>query len=667
MKKNILILSAGLLSAGLFCGCSDDSDREGQRPSGGSPVNFTLTSGTRTVYDGNDYLQINWVDGDKVRIYCDEAEDVKQADYDVIDPADENNRHMSTLKYNENGLAWGSDDGTHNFYAVYPADDSRVSVSNGIATFKINLNQQCEVTGTADANGHYTTSPDMQNAYMVANLSTVPVDEVRLSFRPVMTTLNITVKGRETNNMEDVTLTSISIVNNNVRSEDAGNGVFRYNIADGTLVNSGNTTTPTSETTFVRIKNNDDDFLTLQPGQSVTFTVFLPPLPINAENQVDVRVHATGATTQQVTIGGNTDKNGNIVEYAAGSRGRLTLAWFPTVQNGNNWITPLDDNIYVSQLSIPGTHDAGTGDGTDYGLGKTQELTLDQQFELGIRAFDLRPALNSNREVIICHGYVATKFTWDNIMERFKYYLSENPGEFIIIFLRHEDEYFSNENVTEKWQPAMQEKLRIISNTVNPSTGESYCADFRPDLTIGDLRGKILFLCREWTSYDNDGPTVGGYTGWSHSPDGAEVSIYSRTSSGILNIQDCYSPQEDGQSSLINTRNYPTIKWNVIQSLLEKSRTFHTDPAMVNRWSVNHTSGYTEWLSSIDGYRRNAANNNVKLYNYLNSSSWMGSTGIILMDFVGARRSGTFTVYGDLCPQAIIDNNYKYRMKRKGE
>ena len=50
---------------------------------------------------------------------------------------------------------------------------------------------------------------------------------------------------------------------------------------------------------------------------------------------------------------------------------------------------PLDDNIYVSQLSIPGTHDAATGDGTTFSLGKTQDMTLDQQFEMGIRAFDL--------------------------------------------------------------------------------------------------------------------------------------------------------------------------------------------------------------------------------------------------------------------------------------
>ena len=62
-----------------------------------------------------------------------------------------------------------------------------------------------------------------------------------------------------------------------------------------------------------------------------------------------------------------------------------------------------------------------------------------------------------------------------------------------------------------------------------------------------------------------------------------------------------------------------------------------------------------------------AANNNIKLYNYINSTTWCGSTGIVLMDFVGAHTSGKHTVYGDLCPQAIIDNNYKYRMKRKGE
>ena len=31
------------------------------------------------------------------------------------------------------------------------------------------------------------------------------------------------------------------------------------------------------------------------------------------------------------------------------------------VAMADNWITSLPDNVYITQLSIPGTHDAGTG------------------------------------------------------------------------------------------------------------------------------------------------------------------------------------------------------------------------------------------------------------------------------------------------------------------
>ena len=31
--------------------------------------------------------------------------------------------------------------------------------------------------------------------------------------------------------------------------------------------------------------------------------------------------------------------------------------------SADNWITPLPDNTYVSDLSIPGTHDSATGEG----------------------------------------------------------------------------------------------------------------------------------------------------------------------------------------------------------------------------------------------------------------------------------------------------------------
>lgn len=669
MKNKFLSLCAAMIAGGMLCACSDNSGDNNNRPEAGNTVNFALGSmPNRTVFDQNNKYQINWQDGDKVRIFCDEAEDVKQADYNVV-KIDDSKKHNAKLEYNENGLAWGSDDATHNFYAVYPADNNKVSVSNGIATFKINYNQTCTVQGTADANGHYTTTPDMTNAYMVASLSTTPVDQVTLNFAPIMTTLEITVKGRETANTGAVTITGVSIISNNVNYTN--DGVFYYDIASKKMVdnntNDNSSVTTNSTTIFVGVKNNDDSFIDIEPGQSITFTVFLPPVAIGADNPVDVRVHATGDVEQTVTIKGQNDANGNPMEFAASSKGAITLANFPTqtVATGNNWITPLDDNIYVSQLSIPGTHDAATGDGTDYNLGKTQDITLDKQFELGVRAFDLRPAINSSNIMILCHGMVATKFQWDNVMERFKYYLKENPGEFIIAIIRHEDEYSGTNNEHDNWAPAMLAKLNEMKATINPSTNESYTIDFRPDLTIGEMRGKILFMCRSWTQYNDDGPVVGGYHGWSHSKDGAEVDIWGPSSTiGTLNIQDCYSRSEADASY----NEFPDVKWQAVNNLLEKSRTFHTNPLMINRWSYNHTSGYrNRVLSTTGGYRDNAANINIKFYNKITSSDWEGSTGIVLSDFVGARTSGSYTVYGDLLPQTIIDNNYKYRMKRKGE
>lgn len=664
-----------LCAGAMLTGCSDDEGGTA-RPAAGTPISFSLTSsGTRTIYDDTDPYQINWVNGDQIKIFCAEAETAKEALYNVT-PASTAKDGTIAAAPGSDVLQWGGDTETHHFYATYPGAAGGVTVDDkGIATFPINRNQKCTVTTTDGYTADVVAKPDMNNANMVAYTATAPTDNaVSLLFKPLMTTLEIVVKGPATSiNSSNARVTGVSIVSTiQTTSSETGDN-FKYDIAKGTISGSAGTGTPTtkSETTFISLvdANGNASYVDLANGRTLTLTAFLPPMSeahaAAMKRQVKVRVHITGNAELTASIKTN-DANSDswTTQFKPSAKKKITLPAIPSTSTvGNNWITPLDDNIYVSQISIPGTHDAATGDGTFFALGQTQELTLDQQFEIGIRAFDLRPAVRNN-DLILCHGMVATTFAWDQVMERFKYYLSEHPGEFIIALIRHEDEYDNN---NANWGSIMQGKLESLKAVINPKTNESYTADFKPDLTVGELRGKILFLCRDWTKYNNDGPVVGGYTGWSHSPSGSEVSIYSRTVKGTMNIQDCYAPSEDGQSKIYNTSKFPEIKWTGIKTLLDKSMTFHTDPTLINRWSVNHTSGYVDWLSTTDGYRKNAANNNIKLYNYINSTTWCGSTGIVLMDFVGAHTSGKHTVYGDLCPQAIIDNNYKYRMKRKGE
>lgn len=674
MKNNLFNITflVTIMVAGTFISCNENELDPDKGQHSGKKISFSISDDkTRTSYDDANNLQINWTEGDQVRIYCDEAEDVKQADYTVA----QIDKNSGKLVYNADGLAWGGNDDTHNFYAVYPADDKTVaSMVDGKVTINANLNQKCtlgNLVGTM-----YETTPDMTNAIMVAKLSTKPTDKVDLTFKPIMTTLEVVVRGAENDNLAGTYIRGISI-SMDASAFGTSSKQFVYNLNTDKLERDDATSTVNF---FVGINTSDGtNSLHLDATQSVKLTAFLPPVSINDAHRIKIRVHATGATELVATIGSN-------FEILQSAKSRITLPWITSKNQGNNnWITPLDDDIYVSQMSIPGTHDAATGDGTDFSIGKTQELTLDKQFELGIRAFDLRPAVSSG-DIHIFHGAISTTYSWDNIMERFKYYLQNNPGEFIIILMRHETEA---DNTSSEWGGLIEQKLDKLKNNTNPATGESWTIDFRPDLTIGEMRGKILFLCRDWTKYNESGPTVGGYTGWAHGKDGAEVSIYGPSGeSGTLNIQDCYAPSESGNwkglitGSLINNgtnkplvQNYPSVKWNGIESLLKKSQQFHTRAELVNRWSINHTSGYVggvilgvyNSVSTTDGYRENAGNNNIKLYNYINSSTWNGSTGIMIMDFVGARTSGSYTVYGDLCPQAIIDNNYKYHMKRKGE
>ncbi|MBR4296566.1 MAG: phosphatidylinositol phosphodiesterase, partial [Bacteroidaceae bacterium] len=72
----------------------------------------------------------------------------------------------------------------------------------------------------------------------------------------------------------------------------------------------------------------------------------------------------------------------------------LTLLLFtalPTLSQNLNlceWMKSVPDATPLCQLSIPGTHDSGALDGGE--AFQTQELTIEEQLEGGIRCFDIR-------------------------------------------------------------------------------------------------------------------------------------------------------------------------------------------------------------------------------------------------------------------------------------
>ncbi len=307
----------------------------------------------------------------------------------------------------------------------------------------------------------------------------------------------------------------------------------------------------------------------------------------------------------------------------------------------DNWMKQLDDDVYVSQVSIPGAHDAGTGYGLPTSTGETYSRTqgnnILDQWDAGIRAFDLRPRANGSNVLMIYHGTTVTNVSFDKTLEDITSKLKARPSEFAVVVIRHELDNPSDAQRT-TWEGLMKTAMEKYKD---------FLIEFRADLTVGDVRGKIIVLSRnEYTDGKNYGAFVYGWNE-AESIDGMLGGrIQGKNSGTNMYLQDVYK-----------TNNKEALKTQLVEQMLDKA--IERSNINCNTWVINHTSGYNDALiSSASGYRANAKKQNKAVIDYLASHS--GPIGIIVMDYAGVDTySGTDT-YGVQCATAIIENNFKY-------
>lgn len=352
----------------------------------------------------------------------------------------------------------------------------------------------------------------------------------------------------------------------------------------------------------------------------------------------------------------------------------LLFAMFasPLVASANDWMARLSDDTRVCRVSIPGTHDAATGEGfipEDTLLGNriaiTQELPLTKQWQAGIRAFDLRPDVRTDslgkQSLHVYHGEFATRASFAYVLQLLRDSLRAHPTEFAVIIMRHES---SPNRQSLRWGDMMDYALALNRDIL---------VDFRPDITVGQMRGRVLLLSRD--EYGTM-PRGGYLSGWRHDADvdfTRPATIRGNYSEGRLVLQDFYDMSgEDGM---------PT-KLGAIERLQRLVTNREVLGADANTWFVNHTSGYLlttnnygpEPVSTSEGYRANAAETNRWLVNLIESResrvrhhlSKIGSgrphrvsTGIVMMDFGGCDNSGTYNVYGKRLVDTIINSNFQ--------
>ena len=160
--------------------------------------------------------------------------------------------------------------------------------------------------------------------------------------------------------------------------------------------------------------------------------------------------------------------------------------------DGPCWMKYVDDNKFLDELSIPGTHDSGScsvDNDTEpqTSLAKCQQDYIPTQLLEGVRYFDIR--LGKGENPGIDHGdcYLLKKdgnfMHLSDVIGYFNTFLSENPKEALIMLVSRGNDEATDESLT-----------TAFANVMDKNPNLFYTSSRIP--TLGEVRGKIVLLRR---------------------------------------------------------------------------------------------------------------------------------------------------------------------------
>lgn len=271
----------------------------------------------------------------------------------------------------------------------------------------------------------------------------------------------------------------------------------------------------------------------------------------------------------------------------------------------DRWMAGLPDSLKACRVSIPGTHDSGT-----YGVkfpmrhyARTQTMDLSRQWDAGIRFFDLRPRLDDG-ELKIYHGPASCHLTLADALSILMRKIEDNPTEFCIVMT----------NSAGGGQAAVDGTMELIRSVI-PS---GMLADFKADMRVSDIRGRILFMHRNAPSTGVDAPGA-VILGWPGNGSSRRARLQSSAGTGaVLWAQDSFTSGSNDADA------YLQGKWDSMYRLLQA----FSDADGV--WCINHASGYTG-TGVRTNIGKNTRNTNARLLDWLNENRL--PVGIIPMDF----------------------------------
>ena len=299
-----------------------------------------------------------------------------------------------------------------------------------------------------------------------------------------------------------------------------------------------------------------------------------------------------------------------------------------------DWLDLVRDETKVCKLSIPGTHDTMTGMGFYQPLLKyvfnqtaiSQVSTLEEQMNSGLRFFDIRPVVSTDtvakKKILrLTHGISELDVTFEWTIDQLQSYLKAHPTEFFICKLQFDNGFEDQKDL-----------YSLLSDVLHMSKYQGlFFENWRPDITVGEMRGKILWLSRYDLRLLNEiyhYPIV--YCDWpDEDPDIEEdLNPEAQRNCAMYNMDDPTVMAKLYKQDYYKTTTEKRMKnkQKTVIDMMHSAR--EANASDENIWIVNHCSAYTE--VSPRGYITNAANLHPLVVEDL--LKYEGTVGITPMD-----------------------------------
>lgn len=251
-----------------------------------------------------------------------------------------------------------------------------------------------------------------------------------------------------------------------------------------------------------------------------------------------------------------------------------------------DWMKDIPDDVLLSTVNIPGSHDTGTAAIVDdeiqpYSFSQCQKYYYGEQLNVGVRSFDVRCNAKSDTaslsDVNIIHGNGLTRcfdrdgsvLTLQSLLDDSVRFLKNHPTETIIMMVKPD-------------AGSVEGLAHALNSFITNENTKDYVYDKSDIPSMGEARGKIVFIRR----FDIDhlryyspgfGISLANWDDYNYKDYKSTIKIYDDGNT-VVNVQDAFNVSGEDKREYIEGAMRQTVG------------TSGTESVRQDAWIFNYTS-----------------------------------------------------------------------------